>query len=123
MLKLDLEKAYDKVNWAFLRLVLLHIGFSLKMVNWIMVVVSSTNFVVLIKGMATHFFQAQRGTRQGCLLSPLLFLIIANGLSRILGRDEELKEIRGINLEEFLKLLILRFVDDIFLFGKGSPQE
>ena len=88
-----------------------------------MACVSSANFAVLINGMATQFFKSQRGIKQGCPLSPFLFLIIGDTLSRLLGRDEALKEIRGINLDEFLKILIILFVDNVFLFGRGSTEE
>lgn len=73
MLKLDLKKAYDKVNWIFLRLILLQMGFSLQLVNWIMVGVSSANFAVLINEMASGFFKSQRGMRQRCPLSPFYY--------------------------------------------------
>jgi hypothetical protein len=50
ILKIDLKKSYDYINWDFLRLVLLQCGFGLMMINWIMGSVTSTSFVVLING-------------------------------------------------------------------------
>jgi len=58
ILKLDLSKEYDQVNWNFLRLVLIQIGMSLKTVNWIMGCIQSTSFYVLIKGDPSNFFKA-----------------------------------------------------------------
>jgi hypothetical protein len=50
VLKLDLSKAYDKVNWNFMRLVLIQIGMNLHMVNWIMSCVETASFAVLVNG-------------------------------------------------------------------------
>ena len=61
ILKMDLVKAYDRVNLNFLRLVLLQIGLPLNVTNWIMGNVSSTYFSVLINGNPTNFFKGRRG--------------------------------------------------------------
>ena len=69
ILKLDLVKAFDRVNWTFLKLVLLQIGVPLIGVNWILGCVESCNFVVLVNGTPSKFFPSSRGIRQGCPLS------------------------------------------------------
>ena len=56
VMKIDLDKAYDKVNWDFLRLVLLQIGLHVEVTNWIMGCVSSASFFVLINGSPTKIF-------------------------------------------------------------------
>ena len=55
VLKLNLRKTFDRVNWNFIRLILLQINMSLGTVNWIMGCVSSTNFLVLINGPLSSF--------------------------------------------------------------------
>ena len=75
-LKLDLVKAFDEVKWSYIRLILIQIGVPLLGVNWIMGCLTSTNVVVLINGKPSSFFNATRGIRQGCPLSPLLFILV-----------------------------------------------
>ena len=56
VLKLDLMKAYDRVYWTFICLLLLQIGLPLEITNWIMVCVSSANLIFLINGAHSSFF-------------------------------------------------------------------
>jgi hypothetical protein len=86
ILKIDLKKAYDCVSWDFLRLVLLQCGFGLPMTKWIMGCITSTTYAILINGEPSGFFNSGRGLRQGCPLSPLLFILIMEGLSLALKK-------------------------------------
>jgi hypothetical protein len=122
-LKLDLIKAYDHVDWGFLRLVLLQVGLSLEATDWILGCVTSANFVVLINGRPTNFFKSNRGLRQGCPLSPLLFLLVIEGLSRAIQEQVREKNIEGIVVARGLNITHLMFVDDVILFGSGNFEE
>ena len=73
VLKIDLSKAYDRVNWLHIRLLLTHLGFHIDFIRWVMSCMTSVSFAILINGAASPFFHAERGLRQGCPLSPLLF--------------------------------------------------
>ena len=90
VIKIDLSKAYDRVCWLYLRMLLTHLGFCYEFVRWIMACISTVSFAVLINGAASPFFHAGRGLRQGCPLFSLLFLLVAEGLSRFLlvSKDE-----------------------------------
>ena len=79
VLKLDLEKSFDKVNWTYLRLILLQIGVPLEGVNWIMGCVSTVKFAIMVNGTPSSFFTAMHGIRKGCPLSPLLFILVIKG--------------------------------------------
>ena len=74
ILKLDLRKAYDCVNWDFFRLILVQTGSSVHSIHWIMSCVVSSTFIVLINGESSSFFKTEHGLRQGFSHSPLLLL-------------------------------------------------
>ena len=82
-LKLDISKAYDRVEWNFLRQAMEKLGFSDKLVDLIMNCVTTPTFFILINGIAKGLIQPQRGLRQGCLLSPYLFIICAEVFSNL----------------------------------------
>ena len=123
ILKLDLTKAFDLVNWTFLRLILLQIGVPLVGVNWILVCMSSSNFALLVNGSPTRFFTATRGIRQGCPLSPLLFILVIEGLSLLIKDAQSNGKIRGIKISPQLSLTHLLFVDDVIMFCFRTFEE
>jgi hypothetical protein len=83
--KIDISKSYDRVNWLFIHLLLTHLWFEVPFINWVMSCISYTSFFFLINGSASPLFHVERGLRQGCNLSPLLFLLVEKGLSRDLA--------------------------------------
>jgi hypothetical protein len=113
VLKLDLQKAYDCVNWDFLRLVLLKIGIGLKLTNWIMSCVTTPSFVILVNGGPTSFFKSGRRLRQGCPLSLLLFILVMEGLSLMLKKAQVEGKMSGVKPSRLLKIILLLFVDDV----------
>lgn len=66
ILKIDLSKAYHKVRWLYIRLLLTLLDFEVPFINWVMSCVSYVSFVVLINGAASLFFHSKRGLKQGC---------------------------------------------------------
>ena len=97
--KLDIEKAYDHVNWEALLDLLNRMGFGVKWCKWIHTCISTVQFSVLINGSPNNFFGSSRGLRQGDPLSPMLFLIVMEVLSRMLRRVEGAGLIRGFKVE------------------------
>jgi hypothetical protein len=123
IMKIDLKKAFDCIDWAFLRLILLAVGFGVKFTEWIMACVTSANFAVLINGEATNFFNSERGLRQGCPLSPYLFILVMESLSLLIKKSIAEHKISGLKVSRLIKIFHLMFVDDILLMAKAELSE
>lgn len=79
--KIDLHKAYDCVDWSFIRCLLAKIGLRPNMINWVMACVEGVNYAIIINGIPSYFFPIARGLHQGCPLLPLIFILAMNTLS------------------------------------------
>jgi hypothetical protein len=96
MIKIDLLKAYDQVSWLYIRLLLTHLGLRVPFINRVMSCISIVSFVVLINETVSHFFHSKRGLINGCPLSPLLFLLAVEELSRAIEDAKSKGEFQGI---------------------------
>jgi hypothetical protein len=118
--KLDLEKAYDHVNWDFLLALLHRCGFPETWRKWIHFCISTVRFSVMVNGSSCGFFESSRGLRQGDSLSPLLFVIVMEALNKLLMRAEEGHFLRGFEVQgrnnNPLMISNLLFVDDTLIF-------
>ena len=95
-LKLDFEKAYDRVRWPFLREVLLRKGFNPGWVHRVMGLVSGGQTAITINGEVGHFFRNGRRVRQGDPLSPLLFDYVVEALAAVLDAAKRRGHICGL---------------------------
>ncbi|RVW82108.1 Transposon TX1 uncharacterized 149 kDa protein [Vitis vinifera] len=120
LLKLDIEKAFDHVNWNFLIDVMSRMGFGHKWINWMKWCWSTATFSILINGCPTGFFRSSRGLRQGDPLSPYLFLFAMEALSQLLSRARNEGFFSGFKVggrcREGLIVSHLLFADDTLIF-------
>jgi hypothetical protein len=123
ILKLDLKKAYDCINWDYLILALIQCGFGHIMTRWIMGCVSSASLAILVNGEASKFIKSERGICRGCPLSPLLFILVMEGLSLSLNKSLWDGKLSGIKVSCLVRILHLLFVDDVIIMKKTSVDE
>uniref|UniRef100_A0A2N9IY01 Reverse transcriptase domain-containing protein n=1 Tax=Fagus sylvatica TaxID=28930 RepID=A0A2N9IY01_FAGSY len=125
--KLDVEKAYDHVNWNFLLYMLERCGFGAKWRNWMYFCISTVQYSILINGTPCGFFNSTRGIRQGDSLSPLLFVLVMEALSRLMDKAvaENLLEGFAVNNHNrpYLKISHLLFADDTLIFCGATRDQ
>ena len=122
--KLDINKAYDRMEWEFLQRIMLKIGLPEQWVNLAMETVRTASYSTLINGEAKGFITPSRGIKQGDLLSPYLFLLCAEGLSSLIRKAMENLQLRGVlSCNGGVKLSHLLFADDSLLFCEATMVE
>ncbi|XP_028082842.1 uncharacterized protein LOC114284149 [Camellia sinensis] len=123
-IKIDFDKAYDRIEWDFLAMVLRKMGFDSKWVHWVMECVSTVSFSIFANGEKKASFVPSRGLRQGDPLSPYLFIIVADVLSKLISHSLQNREIFGFKITRLCPTLThLFFADDMLLFLKAEDTE
>eukprot|EP00253_Pinus_taeda_P010548 PITA_10548 len=121
IIKLDMANAFDRVDHAFLAATMRKFGFSSKVVDIIRGCISDPWTAPLINGRPGNSFKSTRGLRQGCPLSPFLFIIMAETLSIHLEDLRCKREIVGVSIERGLKEINHSlFANDTLLIGGAS---
>ncbi|KAL0552328.1 hypothetical protein IC582_011437 [Cucumis melo] len=116
ILKLDIEKAFDNLNWDFIDFVLEKKNFPILWRKWIRGCISNVTYSVIVNGRPQGRIKANRGLRQGDPLSPFLFVIAMDYLSRLLSHLEISGAIKGVSLSSNCNISHILFADDILLF-------
>jgi hypothetical protein len=118
-LKLDMSKAYDRVEWNFLKRMMEKLGFDSRWINLIMQCVSTVSYKIKVNGDLTEVIVPMRGLRQGDPLSPYLFLICAEGFSGLLNEVERVGNMEGVTIcANAPSITHLLFADDSLLLLK-----
>jgi hypothetical protein len=108
-----------KMEWPFILAILKQLGFHDKWINWNRICISTTSFSVLLNGSSFGYFKPSRGLRQGDPLSPFLFIIGTEAISRMLHNS-----LRGFKISRSSESLNhLLFTDDLVVFTSATSSE
>ena len=116
-IKLDMSKAYDRVEWVYLEAVMRRMGFDEKWIRLIMICITTVFYSILVNGEPTSMIVPTQGIRQGDSLSPFLFLLCTEGLNGLITQAANRGDIKGFALSRNSpRLTHLLFADDSLLF-------
>ena len=118
LLFLDFEKAFDTLEWSFINQTLRHFGFGPSLLNWVELFYCNTESCILNNGWASNFFELSRGVRQGCPLSPYLFILSVEILAEAIRNKKEIKGIKIYNTE----VKVSQYADDTTLILDGTEE-
>ncbi|KAM2244521.1 hypothetical protein ACFXTI_005579 [Malus domestica] len=122
-IKLDMEKAYDRVEWDFLDAVMEKMGFHSRWRKLVMGCVTSVSFSILLNGQPGCKFAPSRGLRQGDPLSPYLFLFVSDVFSRMIHGVVNRQVLAGVKMNVQSPVIShIFFADDSLLFLKANRQ-
>ena len=123
-IKLDMSKTYDRMEWGFIKLVMVKMGFHEKWVELSMHCITSVSYFILVNGVAYGDITPTRGLRQGDHISPYIFLLCADGFSSLINNAARNHRISGVSIcRGRPKITHLFFADNSLLFCKANGQE
>jgi hypothetical protein len=123
-MKLDMEKAFDKMEWSFIVAIMKKLRFHSTWIKWIETCISSTSFSILINGSSFGMFSLGRGLRQRDPISPFLFILGSEALSWLLLREEQNGNIKGMKIaRNNPSIHHLLFADDCSSLAKHPFQK
>lgn len=123
VVKTDMSKAYDRIEWGFLERVMTKMGFRNIWIVWIMECVTTVTYSFLINGSPRGSVKPTRGLRQGDPLSPVLFILcteVLSGLCKIAQQNGSLLGLQVSQKSPHVNHLL--FADDTILFCKTNER-
>ena len=122
--KLDMSKAYDRVEWGYLENIMRKMGYNERWIRLVMVCVKTVTYSILVNGEPQGLITPIRGIRQGDPFSPFLFLLCTEGLHGLIQQAARVGDLKGISLcRRGPELTHLLFADDSMLFCRATPNE
>ena len=123
MIFLDQEKAFDRMDHSFILKTLRKFGFGENFIGWVKTFCKDTKSVVKINGFETMEFDIERGVRQGCCLSPLLYILTAETLSTHIRKNTNIKGYRyKMKNLEHLEHKTVQYADDMHICITSMPS-
>lgn len=123
IIKIDLEKAFDRLEWSSVRQVLHYFNFPNKLYKLIMFCISTSFISILTNGASTQYFQPTRGIRQGDPISPYLFILTMELFSRRINHEVDLLNWSLVFISRRgPKLFHLFFADNLTFSAKATKD-
>uniref|UniRef100_G1KW06 Reverse transcriptase domain-containing protein n=1 Tax=Anolis carolinensis TaxID=28377 RepID=G1KW06_ANOCA len=119
LITIDAKKAFDNLNWDFFKLLLKELDIGYHFINAIEAIYTNQEAKLLINGQHSKLIQIEKGTRQGCPLSPLIFIFALEILIRNIRTDNQLKGTKIRNQEYKVRA----FADDIVCFIEDPHRQ
>ena len=113
VISIDQSKAFDRVNRNYLLKTLQKFGFGNNFIKWIKIIYTNTTSAICTNGHVSRTFLLTRGVRQGCPLSPLLYIIVAETMANAIRLDDE---IQGFELPNNYETKLKCYADDTLVF-------
>jgi len=120
VIKVDLTKYYDIISWLYLISILIYLGFCHGFVVWVMNFITYVFVSILTNGETSPFFRPSWGVTQGCPLSPILFVLTAKWMNRVLKEEPYNNNFKGIFIGPACNTTHLLYMDDILILFEGS---
>ena len=118
LLFLDFEKAFDTLEWSLIQKTLISFGYGPSIVQWFKTFYNNSESCILNNGWARNFFLVHRDVRQGCPLSPYLFILSAEILAKGIRKCAD---IRGLLVKD-TEIKLSQYADDTTLILDGSEK-
>lgn len=119
--KTDMSKAYDRIEWEFITLVLKKLGFHETWVQWLMQCITTVSYSYLVNDAVYGSVKPHRGIRKGDPLSPYVFILCGEVLSGLCRNTDASGELKGVRVARGCpRVNHLLFTDDIMFFCKSS---
>lgn len=123
-LKLDMSKAYDRIEWDYLKAIMIKMGFNEWWVDLVMRCVESVSYYIIHGGYEMETITHGRGLPRGDPLSPYLFIIYVEGLSAMIRRYKTNKWIHGVKVcRKAPDITHMLFADDSYVFYRATRKE
>lgn len=122
-LKIDLSKAYDRVEWSYLEGIILKMGFDRRWIELILRCITIASFSIIINGEQEGKKFSSRGLHQGDPLPPYLFLLVAEGLSNLISKANFERKLLGMICSNGPLISHLLFANDSLIFCKADERE
>ncbi|XP_028551144.1 uncharacterized protein LOC114579729, partial [Dendrobium catenatum] len=117
-LKVDMEQAYDCMAWNTLERVMMIMGFPQQFITWVIRCISFPKFQLLINGCRTDWINGASGFRQGCPLSPYLFILCSELLTKAISQHRQTLGVRIVRQAPIISHLL--YADDVLVFAEAN---